>query len=200
MYALRVISKNVLALEIEGEHCGTVCVEAVPTPHPQLQEDATPSPHSQLGWESEDSEPPLLSPQSPTAQAPESRSLHQPQPEDQATSDSTVSSRVIAPDTASLVATAFFDRVNQGSSVGSSRLGGANFQAIRKEAALLQEHFVTVLTHTKICFMKKPQSFLLEFKVTLKTLPLSKRHHHLTFLKRERDRIMKAMDTDGIAT
>ena len=200
VYALGVISKNVLALEMEGEHCGTVCVEAVPTPHPQLQEDTTPSPHSQLGRENEDSEPLLLSPQSSAAQAPELQSLHQPQPKDQATSDSTVSFRVAATSTASSVPS--FDRstttVSQDSSESGSRSGGANVQAITEEATQLQEQFVTVLAHTKIHLMKKEaqsQSFLIEFKVILTSLPLSTRHQHLHFLKEEEPQIWEAMNT-----
>ena len=175
--ALRTVSMDPLASKLEEKYC-----KSRTTPPP-----STPS-----------ERPLLLSPQCPTAQASTAHSPHQPQPEDQVTSDETASSQVTAPDMASPVATAFLDRVSQGSSVGSSRLGGANFQTIRKMAALLQEHFVTVLTHTKICFMKKPQSFLLEFKVTLKTLPLAKRHHHLTFLKDKKGRIMEAKNTDEI--
>ena len=72
---------------------------------------------------------------------------------------------------------------------------------VQKGAAQLQDQFVTVLTHTKICLRRKEaedKKFLGDFKVTLTTLPLSKKYQHLVFLEREKDRIMAANDVDEI--
>ena len=77
---------------------------------------------------------------------------------------------------------------------------GARIRTIIAEAAQLQEQFVTVLTHTKICLMKKEaksKEFLIEFQITLTTLPLSKRYQHIHFLK-EKDLIKKAKDIEEI--
>ena len=94
--------------------------------------------------------------------------------------------------------------VDTDNSVDGNETDGAKFQATTEEATQLQEQFVTVLTHTKKCFKKKEaksksQRFLKNFKVTLTSLPLSKKKHqrHL-FLKKENDRITKTMDTDEI--
>ena len=80
--------------------------------------------------------------------------------------------------------------------------GGRSSVAIMQEkAGQLQGQFVTVLTHTKICFVKKEarnKEFLSEFQVTLTTLPLSKKHEHLLFLKQEKYHIKAAKDVDGI--
>ena len=85
----------------------------------------------------------------------------------------------------------------------SHSLGGneSNVAVLQQEAAQLQAKFVTVLTHTKIYLMKKEaedKEFLRRFKVTLTTLPLSKKHQHLLFLKREKVRIKAANDVDEI--
>ena len=82
----------------------------------------------------------------------------------------------------------------------SHSMGGneSNVAVVQEEAAQLQDQFVTVLIHTKICLTKKEAEFLGDFKVTLTTLPLSKRHHHLLFLEREKGRIKAATDVDEI--
>ena len=69
-----------------------------------------------------------------------------------------------------------------------------------RHAAQLQTQFVTVFTHTKICFVGKEAesgNFLSKFRITLTTLPLSNRYQHLHLLKTEKDRINKA-DVEGI--
>ena len=91
---------------------------------------------------------------------------------------------------------------SQGDAVASSnRSCDGIYKEISEEAAHLQEKFVSVVISTKVCFMvkaTKSEDFLTEFKVTLTTLPLSKRHQHLLFLKTEKNQIMKAEDIDEI--
>ena len=158
--ALRAISKNTLALEIETEHCQTV--EAVPTP---CIRKVTPS---QLVHE----RPPVLSPQSPSVQVPAAHSPHPPQPEDQTNSDSIGSSqvgRVIAFSMCDAVQQMAFDR--------------------------WEEQFFRLVRSLQLLSM---QINLRKFKVTLTTLPLSKRLRHLVFLKKEKARIMRARDIEEI--
>ena len=91
---------------------------------------------------------------------------------------------------------------SQGDAVASSnRSCDGIHQEISEEAANLQDQFVSVVISTKVCFMAKAtksEDFLTEFKVTLTTLPLSKKHQHLLFLKKEKNQIMKAEDIDEI--
>ena len=178
--ALRAISKNVLAVKMENEYCTAkkpmttphaysgLCGSAVVSPHPPTELNSVA--HSLVHEE----------PQPGLGLA----SLCQSQPENVLTSEATASSRALAlPD---------FDctsAVSQDSSVGDRN------SCVAEEAAQLQEQFVIVLTHTKICFMKKEatsKEFLFEFQITLTTLPLSKRYEHMHFLKQEKDRIKKA--------
>ena len=86
---------------------------------------------------------------------------------------------------------------------GSGEVGpnGAKIRAIVEEAARLQAQFVTVLTHTKICFVEKEAKsgkFLTEFRITLTTLPLSNKHQHTCFLRQEKERIKMAKDIEEI--
>lgn len=74
-------------------------------------------------------------------------------------------------------------------------------QEIAGEAAQLEERFVNVLMHTKICFAEKEsesETFLERFKITLTTLPLSKKHQHLHFLKNKKEDIKKARNSEEI--
>ena len=78
---------------------------------------------------------------------------------------------------------------------------GSRAQEIAGEAAQLEERFVNVLMHTKICFAEKEAesgTFLDRFKITLTTLPLSKKHQHLKFLKNEKERIKRARNSEEI--
>lgn len=74
-------------------------------------------------------------------------------------------------------------------------------QEIAGEAAQLEERFVNVLMHTKSCFAEKEaesEIFLDRFKITLTTLPLSKKHQHLHFLKNKKEDIKKARNSEEI--
>ena len=51
-----------------------------------------------------------------------------------------------------------------------------------------------IVTHTKICFVKKGPGFLSDFQITLTTLPMSNKHQHLRFLNNEKNRIKAARD------
>ena len=174
--ALRAISKNVLAKEVETNYVSPLSA------HPEPERDGGP-PQSSTSTEME----PVahsLEPQPRVGLA----SVGESQPETPTFSPTTPSSRI------SLVPA--FDPNTIGSS--NSNFNGVK---IREGAAQLQTQFVTVLTHTKICFMKKEAEsvgFLNEFRITLTTLPLSKRHQHMHFLKQEEDRIKKAKDIDEI--
>ena len=86
---------------------------------------------------------------------------------------------------------------------GTTKVGGsdsdkARAQTIAKEAAELQHMFVTVVTHTTICFQEKEAAFLGKFRITLKNLPLSNRFEHLYFLDEKKDNIKKAKDVEEI--
>ena len=172
--ALRAISKNTLALEIETKHCGTV--EAVPTPCTQKVT------LSQLVHE----RPPVLAPQPPSVQVP---AAHSPQPEDQTNSGSIGSSQVTATTFSSTAHTIDGITVSQCS-------------ALREFLQTVDDRlvgiFVSLIVGLKLSLLIKSPDFLSKFKVTLTTLPLSKRHQHLLFLKREKKRIMKAKDIDEI--
>ena len=90
------------------------------------------------------------------------------------------------------------DTVSQDNSVDGT--DSANFQAITEEVAQLQEKFVAVLTHTESYFKKKSKKsriFQKRFQDRLTTLSLSKKNH-IPFLKKEKDHITKAKDTDKI--
>ena len=66
------------------------------------------------------------------------------------------------------------------------------------EASQLQDQFVKVVTHAKIEFSAKTVEFLAKLQITLITLPLSDKFKHLHFLRKQRDRIMKASSIDEI--
>ena len=104
-----------------------------------------------------------------------------------ATSSSTPSSHVTGRTASSSVPTSDY-----GATVSGSSLVGHRAQEIREKAAQLQDMFVTVVMHTKRCFMKKEAGFLIEFQSMLEDLPLSNMHKHLHFLKKEKDRINMA--------
>ena len=196
--ALRAISKNVLAVKMENEYCTTVkAKKPITTPH-SYSSSAVVSPQPTTELKSVAHSLVHEEPQPGLGLA----SLCQSQPENVVMSSSTAFSQVTATtssSTASLVPS--FDRsatVSQDSAVGGSESDGAR---IREEGAQLQTRFVTVLTHTKICFIEKEAEsgkFLMKFRITLTTLPLSNKYQDLYFLKREKDRIKKAKDIEEI--
>jgi hypothetical protein len=185
--ALRTVSMHALASHVESEYC-----KPSTTPQP-----STPSESGSVG-------PAVLFPQLPTeptahflrpqsSLTPASPQLSQL--EDQAASDSTTSSQIIttimSSSEASLVPPVYC----------GATVSGNSSEAIREEAAHLQEQFVTLLVNTRIYFIKKEvmsRRFPKEFKVALKTLLLSKRHQHLLFLKEKNESIKNAADTDEI--
>ena len=112
--------------------------------------------------------------------------------ENQATPGSTASLQVTATTSssaASLVPS--FDCSTTDSSAGGD---GADVQALREEAAQLQEQFVTILAHTKKVFFQK-QTLWCKFKFELTSLRLSTTGCQ-QFLKKEHNHIMKATDAD----
>ena len=66
------------------------------------------------------------------------------------------------------------------------------------QASQLQDQFVGVLTNAKIEFRSKPVGFVEKLRVTLTTLPVSRRFEHLHFLRDHSDQIMKANSVDEI--
>ena len=172
--ALRVISKNVLAEIVETNYVFPLSA------HPDPERDGGP-PQSSTSTEME----------------PVAHSL-EPQP-------SVGLASVEWPETPTFPPTTSSSRISfvpafDPSSSGNN-FNGVKLRETTEGAAQLQTQFVTVLTHTKICFMKKEAEsvgFLNEFRITLTTLPLSKRHQHMHFLKHEEDRIKKAKDIEEI--
>lgn len=71
-------------------------------------------------------------------------------------------------------------------------------EKVVEEALQIEAKFVSVLTHTKMEFSKKPPKFLNELRTTLITLPVSSMFKHLQFLKSERERIMNARSVNEI--
>ena len=70
---------------------------------------------------------------------------------------------------------------------------------VKQEASKLQKEFVSVLTHTEICFSKmESEPFLLELRITLKNLPLSNEFKHLKYLKDKYDEIESASSVSEI--
>ena len=183
--ALRTVSMHALASHVESEYC-----KPLTTPQP-----STPSESGSVG-------PAVLFPQLPTEPTahflrPQSSLTPAPpqlsQLEDQAASD-TASSQIIS--TMSSSEASLVPPLYCGAAVS-----GNSSEAIREEAAHLQEQFVTLLVNTRMCFIKKEvmsRRFPKEFKVALKTLLLSKRHQHLLFLKEKNESIKNAADTDEI--
>ena len=113
-----------------------------------------------------------------------------------ATSSSTPSSQVTERTASSSVPTSDY-----GATVSGSGLVGDKAQEIREKAAQLQDMFVTVVMHAKMCFIKKEEesmAFLMEFKSMLEDLPLSNRYKHLHFLEEEKDRINMANNVKEI--
>ena len=73
--------------------------------------------------------------------------------------------------------------------------------AVAVQKYRLEDGFLDGVADTKVCLLEqeaKSESFLPEFKVALTTLPDSERFQHLLFLKQEKDRIMQAADIDEI--
>ena len=66
------------------------------------------------------------------------------------------------------------------------------------EALQLDEKFLSVLTHTKTEFSRKPAGFLNELRTTIITLRVSSRFKHLQFLTTERERILSAKSVDEV--
>ena len=66
------------------------------------------------------------------------------------------------------------------------------------QASQLQDQFVGVLTNAKIEFRSKPVGFVEKLRITLTTLPVSRRFEHLHFLRDHSDQIMKANSVDEI--
>ena len=69
---------------------------------------------------------------------------------------------------------------------------------VASKALQLQDQFVGVLTNAKIEFRSKPVGFVEKLRVTLTTLPVSRRFEHLHFLRDHSDQIMKANSVDEI--
>ena len=71
-------------------------------------------------------------------------------------------------------------------------------EEVADQASQLQDQFVAVLTNAKIEFRSKPLGFVEKLRVTLTTLPVSRRFEHLHFLRDHSDQIMKANSVDEI--
>ena len=70
---------------------------------------------------------------------------------------------------------------------------------VKQEASKLQKEFVSVLTHTEICFSEKEsEPFLRKLRITLKNLPLSNEFEHLKFLKDESEALKSASSVSDI--
>ena len=70
---------------------------------------------------------------------------------------------------------------------------------VKQEASKLQKEFVSVLTHTEICFSEKEsEPFLRKLRITLKNLPLSDEFKHLKYLKDKYDEIESASSVSEI--
>ena len=181
--ALRAIWKNVLAKKLEDEYCSSAKKPA-----------AVP-----------------LSLSSPAPSTSRSSTVHDTLPATPHTLDSVETTATASSPSLSSPQRDGASTITRGStaSEGTSTASGSTYvmasrgcnQAVTEEAVQLQETFVTVLTHTKICLAKKEMAnkdFLVEFKITLTTLPLSKKHQHLKFLSHEEHRIMLAADIHEI--
>lgn len=79
-----------------------------------------------------------------------------------------------------------------------AQLDPNRIEEVAHEASQLQNQFVSVLTHTKIEFSRKPAKFLAELSITLTTLPVSEKFKHLQFLRKKRDFFMNASSVDEI--
>ena len=70
---------------------------------------------------------------------------------------------------------------------------------MKQEASKLRKRFVSVLTHTEICFSKREsEPFLLELRITLKNLPLSDEFEHLKYLEDKYNEIESASSVSEI--
>ena len=186
--ALRAISKNFLAKKLEDKYCSSAKKPAaIPL---SLSSPAPSTSRSSTVHDTLPATPHTLDSVETTASA-SSPSLSSPQRDGASTIARRGSTASEGTSTAS----------GSTSTASSSMASRGCSQAVTEEAVQLQEQFVTVLTHTKICLIKKAMAnkdFLLKFKITLTTLPLSKKHQHLKFLSREKRRIMSAADIDEI--
>lgn len=85
--------------------------------------------------------------------------------------------------------------------VGGSDSISPRAREMAERAAQLQDMFVTVILHAKICFMEKEKvltHFLKKFQVLLTSLPLCIKYMHLHFLKEEKDHIKMAKCVEEI--
>ena len=70
---------------------------------------------------------------------------------------------------------------------------------VKQEASKLRKEFVSVLTHTEVCFSEnESESFHRKLKITLKNLPLSDEFEHLKFLEDKCDAIERANSVSEI--
>ena len=70
---------------------------------------------------------------------------------------------------------------------------------MQQEASKLQKEFVSVLTHTEVCFSEKESElFLRKLRITLKNLPLSNEFEHLKFLEDESEALKSASSVSDI--
>ena len=72
-------------------------------------------------------------------------------------------------------------------------------RSVKQEASKLRKEFVSVLTHSEVCFSEnESESFLRKLKITLKNLPLSDEFEHLKFLEDKFDAIECAISVSDI--
>ena len=177
--ALRTVSMHALASHVESEYC-----KPSTTPQP-----STPS-------ESGSVDPSVLFPQLPTE--PTAHLLCPMEPQSSLTPASPQLSQ-LEYQAASDNTASYCGATVSGNGSRGDRM--SKVKAIREEAAYLQGQFMTLLWDTRTYFIeieKMSSRFLRRFKLTLKILPLSKRHQHLLFLKEEKQCIMNATDVDEI--
>lgn len=71
-------------------------------------------------------------------------------------------------------------------------------EAVKDAASELQDHFVEVITSTRMNFSKKPKEFLDDLKAFLTELPISNKFKRLHFLKEEEQAIESAKSIGDI--
>ena len=190
--ALNTIEENALAARIQQQHCHPV--ETPPT-SPASQPVATcvdPSPPDTSFTDPISDQVPL--PPSATTSQP---FLHHPTPNPQSVRHVSPSPSLSPPPELSVEASQP-QGLLEPRGTAAALPSPDRIEEVADQASQLQDQFVGVLTNAKIEFRSKPVGFVEKLRVTLTTLPVSRRFEHLHFLRDHSDQIMKANNVDEI--
>ena len=142
----------------------------------------------------------LSDPTPPQVQAPELRAVQLPVSTRESPPETGLSS-ILQPMNSVTSSNTPLAQTTSTTALSTALFNNPRAQDIAREAAQLEKRFVDILMHTKICFAEKEAesgTFLERFKITLTTLPLSRKYLHLKFLKNKKEHIKRARNSEEI--